>query len=65
MTRVRGLALLGLAYLGFLAYICFDTISNGWGWGWALVGTLNLTAAALALLGLTWLVERIARRTRR
>jgi carbon starvation protein CstA len=65
MTRVRGLILLSLAYLGLLAYIWFDAVSNGWGWGWALFGTLNVTVAALALLGLTWLVARVVRRTRR
>ena len=65
MTRLQGFVLLSLAYLGLLAYIWFDAISNGWGWGWALFGTLNVTVAALALLGLTWLVARVARRTRR
>ena len=65
MARVRGFVLLSLAYLGLLAYIWFDAISNGWGWAWALLGTLNVTVAALALLGLTWLVARVARRTRK
>ena len=65
MTRVRGLVLLSLAYLGLLGYIWFDAISNGWGWGWALFGTLNVTVAALALLCLTWLVARVVRRPRR
>jgi hypothetical protein len=65
MTRVRGLVVLSFAYLGLLAYIWIDAISNGWGWGWALVGTLNVTVAALALLGLTWLVARVFRRARR
>ena len=31
MARIHGFALLGLAYLGLLAYIWFDAISNGWG----------------------------------
>jgi hypothetical protein len=65
MTRVQRFALLGLAYLGLLAYIWFDALSNGWGWGWALFGTLNVTAAGLLLLGIAWLVARIVRRTRR
>jgi len=64
MARVRGLVLLSLAYLGLLAYIWFDAISNGWGWGWALFGTLNVTVVALALLGLAWLVARVAGRAR-
>ena len=63
MTRVRGLVLLSLAYLGLLAYIWFDAISNGWGWGWALFGTLNVTVASLVLAGIAWLVARVARRT--
>jgi hypothetical protein len=59
----RFAALLGVAYLGLLAYVWFDALSNGWGWGWALFGTLNITVAALVLLGLGWLVARILRRS--
>jgi hypothetical protein len=55
----------GVAYLGLLAFIWFDALSNGWGWGWALAGTLNVTVAALLVLGLAWLVMRIVRRARR
>jgi hypothetical protein len=64
VARVPRLGLLGaVAYLGLLAYIWFDALSNGWGWGWALFGTFNITAAALVLLGLGWLVARIVRRS--
>jgi len=66
MARVpRFAALLGVAYLGLLAYVWFDALSNGWGWGWALFGTLNITLAALLLLGLVRLVIRIVTRSRR
>ena len=65
MARVPRFALLGVAYLGLLAFIWFDALSNGWGWGWALVGTLNITVASLLVLGLVWLVARIFRRARR
>jgi hypothetical protein len=66
MARVPRLALLGgMAYLGLLAYIWFDALSNGWGWPWAIVGTLDITVAALILLGLAWLVARFVRRSRR
>lgn len=64
MARVPRLAVLGgLAYVGLLAYIWYDALSNGWGWGWALFGTFNITVAALVLLGLAWLVARIAARS--
>ena len=64
MARVPRLGFLGaVAYLGLLAYIWFDALSNGWGWGWALFGTFNVTVAALVLLGLGWLVARILRRS--
>ena len=64
MERVSRLGFLGaVAYLGLLAYIWFDALSNGWGWGWALFGTFNITVAALVLLGLGWLVARIVRRS--
>jgi hypothetical protein len=59
MARVQRAALLGIAYLALLAYIWFDALSNGWAWGWALVGTVNLTVAALLILGLVWLVRRM------
>ena len=65
MARVPRFALLAVAYLGLLAFIWFDALSNGWGWGWALVGTLNITVASLLVLGLVWLVARIFRRARR
>jgi len=64
MAQVPRLALLGgVAYLGLVAYIWFDALSNGWGWGWALFGTFNITIAALVLLGLGWLVTRILARS--
>jgi hypothetical protein len=64
VERVPRLGFLGaVAYLGLLAYIWFDALSNGWGWGWALFGTFNITVAALVLLGLGWLVARIVRRS--
>jgi hypothetical protein len=63
MARVPLALLGGVAYLGLLAYIWLDALSNGWGWGWALFGTFNVTVAALVLLGLGWLVARILTRS--
>jgi hypothetical protein len=54
-----------VAYLGVLGYVWFDALSNGEGWGWAVVGTLNVTFAALLLIATAWLVARVVKRTRR
>jgi hypothetical protein len=54
-----------LCWLGVLAYVWIWT-RRDWGAGWALVGTVNITIAALGALGLIWVVSRlVGRLTRR
>lgn len=48
------------AWLGLIAYLWLG--GDSWGYGWHIVGTINLTTAALLALGVVWLGSRVARR---
>jgi hypothetical protein len=49
-------ALIVLGWLGLMAYVWVWTRSD-WGTGWALVGTVNITVAAMRALGIVWLLK--------
>jgi hypothetical protein len=50
-----------VAWLGLLAYVWIWT-RRDWGWGWALVGTINITEAAVLILVVVWLASALMRR---
>ena len=54
-------ALIALGWLGLMVYIWFWSRPH-WGVGWALVGTINLTIAAVLAFGIIWLLKRALRR---
>src|ERR687884_94133 len=53
--------LIGVGWLALMVYIWAWTLPQ-WGVGWALVGTMNITFAALLALAFVWLLERTLRR---
>ena len=59
-TRLAA-AMLFLGWLGLLGYVWIRS-RREWGVGWALVGTLNITVAALLALLLIWGVARFRKR---